>query len=535
MTPSLDTAGFDRALEEVSKVADAVLLEGYLLYPYRASAQKNQLRWQFGVLTPQIWAERAGENWYSRTECLLEPGAAPGAVLRVRLRFLRLRKRRVQRLVGPGFHDAEQLVVHDAAGAETLHLPWDEGLPEVVDADLPIAELANSEQVVPVELAAERTEEPITEANGTVVGRLVRENWAVRARVVVETEPVPGPYGALRLRVRIENAGPRGDPVPDTDRRDSVTHGLSELGTARDLALRHSLIAAHSILALSDGTFLSSTDPPEWARPAVLACVNEHTWPALSGPAEYPKVVLSSPIILPDFPEVAPESPNELFDGLENDEILTLRTMVLTDEEKREARATDPRAAQLVDAVDSMPPEIFERLHGVIRSMGPAGPSGPTPWVPESGSTFDGVPTYSDDTGGKPWWDPGQDAKVDPDTDWVHVGPHRVAKGTRVLLRPNGRSDAQDIFLVGRPALVEAVLNDVDGDVHLAVSITDDPASEFQASHGRFRYFRPDEVEVDSEGASRGTVAGGAGGAGGAGQAQRAPASEERAERGDEP
>jgi hypothetical protein len=297
-----------------------------------------------------------------------------------------------------------------------------------------------------------------------------------------------------------------------------VDAGDAEQGTARDGALRHSLIAAHTVLALSDGKFLSMTDPPEWARPAVEACVNEHVWPVLGGESDRgteaggaggvgkrgPNVVLSSPIILADFPEIAPESPNQLFDGLENDEILTLRTMVLTDDEKREARATDPRAAYLVDAVDSMPPEIFERLHGVIRSMGPAG-QGPTSFAEGgaggsgggSGTVFDGVPTYSHETGGKPWWDPAADASVDPDTDWVMVGDRRVAKGTRVLLRPGGRADAQDLFLVGRPAMVEAVLNDVDGDVHLAVSISDDPASEFQAAHGRFRYFRPDEVEVD--------------------------------------
>jgi hypothetical protein len=248
----------------------------------------------------------------------------------------------------------------------------------------------------------------------------------------------------------------------------------------------------------------------------------------LSGDRERPNVVLSSPIILEDFPEIAPESPNQLFDGLENDEILTLRTMVLTDEEKREARATDPRAASLMDAVDSMPPEVFERLHGAIRSM--KLPSGPTTWseggaqgasdavtfagVPTHRQVFDAldaapprqyprpsydeVPTYSHDTGGRPWWDPGQDAAVDPETDWVLVDGHRVAKGTRVLLRPSGRADAQDLFLVGRAAVVEAVLNDVDGDVHLAVSIVDDPASEFQAAHGRFRYFRPTEVQVCS-------------------------------------
>jgi hypothetical protein len=201
----------------------------------------------------------------------------------------------------------------------------------------------------------------------------------------------------------------------------------------------------------------------------------------LAGPAERPKVVLSSPIILPDFPEIAPESPNELYDGTENDEILTLRTLALTDAEKREARATDPRAAALVDAVDGMPPEIFERLHGVIRSM--------------SASVTDEIPTYCTDTGGKPWWDPGEDASVDPETDTVMIGGRKVAKGSLVRLRPTGRADAQDLFLLGQPARVEAVLHDVDGDVHLAVSLQDDPAGEFYAAHGRYRYFRPEEVE----------------------------------------
>lgn len=518
------TRSFEPALEEIAKVADAVLFEGYLLYPYRASAQKNQLRWQFGVLTPKAWAGLSAEHWYSHTECLLEPGN-DCPVLRVRLRFLRLQQRRVQRRTADGgFVDTDRLTVHDAAGDEVLHMAWDEGLPEVVDADLPLSSLADDGRVVPVELPPAVTSEPITEADGSEVGRVIRESWAVHARVVVGTEPVPGPYGALRLRVRVENTACTG---PERD-GPSMGPGASdaEPGTARDEALRHSLIAAHTVLALSDGTFLSSTDPPEWARPAVEACVNEHVWPVLTGDRDRPNVVLSSPIILEDFPEIAPESPNQLFDGLENDEILTLRTMVLTDEEKREARATDPRAAHLVDAVDSMPPEIFERLHGVIRSM--KLPSGPTAWsegpaqdapgavtfdgVPTFGQVFDAVdhapsrqypspvydevPTYSHDTAGLPWWDPGQDAAVDPDTDSVMVDGHRVAKGTRVLLRPNGHADAQDLFLVGRPALVEAVLNDVDGDVHLAVSITDDPAAEFQAAHGRFRYFRPEEIEV---------------------------------------
>jgi hypothetical protein len=472
-------------MDDVAKVADAVLFEGYLLYPYRASAQKNKLRWQFGVLTPRDWARRHSENWYSHTECLLEPGNdAARTVLRVRLRFLRLRRRRVQRLATSpeqpgGFVDVAEMTV-----GEDLHLPWDEGIPTAVDATLPVPDLLAGEVTVPVELAAETTEEQLTDGDGRVVGRLVRENWPVRATIAASAELLPGPYGALRLRLRVTNLGDS-DDCDDTD---------------RDSALQSSLIGAHSILALSNGEFLSMTDPPEWARPATQECTNEHTWPVLAGPSQHPRLLLSSPIILADFPEIAPESPNELYDGTENDEILTLRTLVLTDAEKREARATDPRAAALVDAVDSMPPEIFERLHGVIRSMSvPGAPgTGPTPHAPDEIPTYspDEIPTYSMDTGGKPWWDPASDASVDPDTDIVLIGEHPVSKGSRVVLHPSGHADAQDLFLTGKEARVEAVLNDVDGDVHLAVSLLDDPASEFQAAHGRFRYFRPEEVEV---------------------------------------
>jgi hypothetical protein len=492
MTP---TAPLAEIMDDIAKVADTVLFEGYLLYPYRASAQKNQLRWQFGVLTPRDWAQRHSETWYSHTECLLEPDREPDGtvrtVLRVRLRFLRLRRRRVQRPAGAtelsaagatGFVDVPELTVGD-----DLYLAWDEGIPAVVDAALPVADLLAGEVAVPVELPAETTEETLTDGGGRVAGRVLRESWPIRATITASAEPLAGPYGAVQLRLRVTNLG---DSAGDT-----------AAGEDRDEALQSSLIGAHSILALSDGQFLSMTDPPEWARPASAACSNEHTWPVLAGPPERPRLVLSSPIILADFPEIAPESPNEMFDGTENDEILTLRTMVLTDAEKREARATDPRAAALVDAVDSMPPEIFERLHGVIRSMSTPGSgsgsgsgiagAGPTPF-----GTADEIPTYSMETGGKPWWDPAQDASVDPDTDSVLISGRPVAKGNRVVLRPSGHADAQDLFLDGMEARVEAVLNDVDGHVHLAVSLLDDPASEFQASHGRFRYFSPEEVEV---------------------------------------
>ena len=81
--------------------------------------------------------------------------------------------------------------------------------------------------------------------------------------------------------------------------------------------------------------------------------------------------MLSSPIILYDFPAVAPESAGDFCDSTEIDEILALRVMTLTDEEKAEARGTDARAAAIIDRCDDMPDEIWSRLHGAVRSLRP--------------------------------------------------------------------------------------------------------------------------------------------------------------------
>ncbi|MFL6137325.1 MAG: hypothetical protein ACJ74O_05925 [Frankiaceae bacterium] len=450
-------------------VADTVLLEGYVLYPYRASAAKNRMRWQFGVLMPAPCAARHAEATASRTECLVD--LADEAVLRVRLRFLHLVRRTVEAAQDGGFAPVDRFEVGDAA-----HVPWDEGETEEVDLEVALADLIAAPVEREVGIAGSRACEPLRHPAGRLVGRLVREALPLRLRLAVSAQSLPGPYGALRLRVDVENRTEAPDP-----------------GAPREEALRSSLVAAHSLLALSRGSFLSLAAPPEWARPAAAGCTNEGTWPVLVGGRESARVVLSSPIILDDDPAIAPESGTVLYDSTEIDEILTLRTMTLTDEEKREARGTDPRAAAVVDAVDGIPPELLDRLHGAIRSLR-AVPAidRVTSAVPDQPP----VPRIEASPPLVPWWDPGADDSVDPERDSVLVGGVPVARGAHVLLRPGTRgADAQDMFLAGRSATVEAVLHDVDGCVHVAVSIDDDPLAEVQAAHGRYRYFRPDELE----------------------------------------
>jgi hypothetical protein len=214
----------------------------------------------------------------------------------------------------------------------------------------------------------------------------------------------------------------------------------------------------------------------------------------LAGPPGTDDVLLVSPIILYDHPALAPESAVPLFDATEIDEILTLRVLTLTDEEKAAARATDPRAAAVIDRCEALTPEEMARLHGVLRDpaaplfAGPDPPEADTPesWVPEP---------WTPDTEGRPWWDPAVDGAVDPDRASVLVRGVPVQRGSTVRLHPSRRADAQDLFYDGREARVAAVLADVDGGTHVAVVLTDDPAADLHEWYGRHLHFGPEELE----------------------------------------
>jgi hypothetical protein len=504
-------------LDQARQVADAILYEGYLLYPYRASAQKNQERFQFGVLMPQAYRTvDEHEPSAAQTECVLE--CAPDATVTVLARFLQVQRRTV--LAGSpaaGFQPVDSL---QAGGIE--HTPWDEAAECEQQAAASIAELLGGGTETEFTVPGGIEHEDLAGAGGPA-GRLDRRREPLHGIIRLSAERMPGPYGALRLRVVLEN---RTEPArPLTRRADGLPYAL---------------IAAHCLIAVPGGRFLSMTEPPEWAAGEVGRCVNTATWPVLAGPPDCTELMLSSPVILYDHAEIAAESAGQLFDSTEIDEILTLRTMTLTEEEKRAARATDPRAAELLDRLDHLPPEMLERMHGAIRYLNPAGspvarpgtgpqwpgtvpewteppdgqpasggpppdgqpaPAGPPPEEqpvsagpqPEGHRGASGDPAVA---GQAPWWDPGADRSVSPETDHVMIAGVRVARGSRVRMCPGRRrADAQDLFLAGRTALVEAILFDVDGHAHLALVPDDDPGADLQRSEGRFLYFAPDEVE----------------------------------------
>jgi hypothetical protein len=161
--------------------------------------------------------------------------------------------------------------------------------------------------------------------------------------------------------------------VDETTRRVTcvVTNTSPFDGSARDEALRRTFLACHVVLRARDGEFVSALDPPETLRDAADACRSEGLWPVLVGVEPDRTTMFASPMILDDYPHVAPESPGDHFDGGEIDELLVHSIRALTDEEHREIRETDPRARELLERALALAPGEVARLHGAVRDQHP--------------------------------------------------------------------------------------------------------------------------------------------------------------------
>jgi hypothetical protein len=309
----------------VDRLADAVLYEGYMLYPYRPSSVKNRQRWTFGGLFPRDCdlARDGAEPWSLQAECLVEGSSE--TVVRVRARFLHL----IQR----------------TAGGQVWQEAEDR---EVMPSGVRIGRLVCEGSRHDFSFPARSTREPVRDTSGAEVGEVVREQCAVSG--AVEMSAVPVRDGVYRLTARVSN-------LTQPPRADG---GREEL-------LPTALVSTHAILEVTDGTFVSLIDPPEQHRDAAAACRNVGVWPVMVGETGGRDTMLASPIILYDYPELAPESPGDLFDATEIDEILTLRILTMTDDEKREMRGTDPRADALLARTEALAREELMRLHGTMR------------------------------------------------------------------------------------------------------------------------------------------------------------------------
>lgn len=316
----------------VEQIAKALLYEGYMLYPYRPSSVKNQQRWNFGVVYPQIYSQAQGgeEACSMRIECLV--AGTVDAILEVKVRFLHLQTRSMR--------------VPSEIRVGSLPDGWQEAVEREVN--LPESALGGLLQGTkrpfsfPSQTRVESEREAIIE----------RRQEAIEGIVDISAEIVGEDLYKVRVLVRNVTAMEAG-------------------GADRDTSLTRSLISNHVVLGVRGGEFVSLLEPPEELQDVVARCQNVGAWPVLVGEPGQRNTLLASPIILYDYPQIAPESAGDLFDGTEIDEILSLRIMTLTDEEKREIRQSDDRAREILDRTEAMPVEQFMKLHGAVRGLHP--------------------------------------------------------------------------------------------------------------------------------------------------------------------
>ena len=424
-------------LEHVSAIAAAVLYEGYILYPYGPAAIKNRRRWTFGGVFPRDYAETAGGDPCSlQTECLLEGNA--DTKIEIRLRFLHIVTREIGVLPPgvPELPDGPAMLTRvpalDVDGAR--YLPWEEAVEQEVAETWPLARLLSGPVERSFQFPASRTTDPIRDASGDFAGALIRTAQSLSGALIVTAEAIT--RGVVRITARIENRTPL-----------SPQQRLS-----RELAQHTAFASTHLLLGVENGAFISLIDPPPALHDAAAACDNQGLWPVLAGPAGARDIMLASPIILYDYPEIAPESPGDLFDGTEIDEILSLRILTMTEAEKRDMASVDARARALLERTERLGPNEFARMHGVMRGAK----------LPSSSEPGEGL-----------------------------------AVGDHVRLHPSRRADIMDVVLRDKIAVIESIERDFEDHVHLAVTILDDPGREFGLDRmpGHRFFFGPDEVE----------------------------------------
>jgi len=326
-----------------------------MLYPYRPSSVKNRQRFNFGVLYPKTYtdAQNGSDAWSLRTECMVEGNSL--SAVEVRVRFLKLVSRSIRKLKYPV--ESDEAVEFEAVSALDVNGKIFSAWQEAIECDVTIPacnlyELALSPYEHDFVFPAGEKTELLRNASNQLVGVISRKQESIRGTVEIAAGQLAD--GAFKIEISVKNLSTLEDEGGQIN---------------RDRALVRSLASAHVVLGAVDGQFVSLLDPPEHLKDFALSCHNVGVWPVLVGSEGERDIMLASPIILYDYPQIAPESPGDLFDGTEIDEILALRIMTMTDDEKREMRDGDERARRILERTETLPMEHLAKLHGTLREL----------------------------------------------------------------------------------------------------------------------------------------------------------------------
>jgi hypothetical protein len=413
--------------EPLEQLIDSLLYEGYALYPYTPGAAKNAAPTPFGILYPPAYAVALAST-FERLElrCVLQ--APPEAVLSAEARFLAATGER-----------------HEAT-AHRVRL---------------------ADAVVGVLAASSATGQPGQPDQSGASGQPDASDTPGRPgawREVEIAEESPGP-GQLRLAVGLgarELGSGSYEVTLTVENRTPCAQGLDRSG-----ALAHSLLSTHPILRVSGGCFSSPLECP---------CVSVNTFPVLASATD--DAVIGATIVLPDHPQIAPESRGGLFDSTEIEEALLLHVKALSDAEREEIERQDPLVREMVARAAATTPEEILALHGRVTLREPVDV---TARSPVTDTPPQEPPNLVDPQAGE---------------EHVDVAGVRFRRGAKVRIRPGPEADLHARMLDGRTATIERIMIDYDGKTHLGVTIDDDPGQELMRDSGRFLFFFAPEVEV---------------------------------------
>ena len=443
----------------LEQIVNAILYEGYILYPYRASSQKNQrARFTFGRVYPQVFSEKenGAEPCTMQTECLFRArGESPR--MKITLGFLQLSAREIgacERVLeklpengGFQFRNVPQLEV-----AGKTFQAWMEAVERKVSTTVNDFHAPGRTSFV---FPASESREAIQNESGGIAGVIFRRHEVLEGRI--ETKMVRLQDDLYRICVRVVNLS-------------SIKRG--EIQVPEKVLLR-TFASTHFTLEAESGEFISLFETPPELKIFAEDCKNIGCWPVLAGDKDAGdrKTVLASPIILYDYPQIAPESAVEFFDGTEIDEMLALRVLAMSDAEKREIQADDV-SRRILERTSALNSEDFLRLHGTLREP---------------------------DTVDENFFNPARRLEK------VCVNGAEFKIGDRVVIRPKRRADAFDLMLAGKIAVIESVEQNVDGEAHLALVLENDPGADLGMARqpGHRFFYKPDEVEpVNTEAAA---------------------------------
>lgn len=315
----------------LNELAQTVLYEGYALYPYHTSALKNKKPAPFGVIFPHNYTvHHCDADSMTRTQCILHAGT--DAKLSVTVRFLQLVKVELFRKVGEDFVRGDELT----AGGNHYSEGWQAIERQVCNDGLMATQLPLKKSVTRITYPASVNAENII-AGKKILGKRIFRVAPASGCIEIDASVVPGDEPAWRITVRVSNTTVINNPE----------------STEPDEALCRSFIAAHTILKTDTGEFISEQNTPEKWRAAVAQCKNRNTWPVLMD--EENRVVLSSPIVLYDYPLINSGRKDELPCGMEPEDALWMHVNVLAGK-RAPAGICDHKARAMIEKANGLAP-----------------------------------------------------------------------------------------------------------------------------------------------------------------------------------